>query len=177
MTSEVEQRPMLVKGGSYQQHRQQWVKVRYCILKAWLTITPGGLQQHPTDIHTFPFLNFFYHFQVVSERLFSTPQSSSSSLTGSSDSQGPLQPQEPHHRAHGENKKWIFAKKFEILTFSHCIRSKLYLVVFAEWDGSYTPQKLKIFSRTVQCVLECSWKVLEFVTWKTVLINPVMVHL
>jgi len=61
----------------------------------------SGRLQHPTDIHTFPFLTFFCHFQVVSERLFSTPQSSSSSLTGSSDSQGPLQPQEPHYRAHG----------------------------------------------------------------------------
>ena len=44
------------------------------------------------------------------------------------------------------------------------MRSKLYLVVSAEWDGSYAAQKLKIFSWTVHCVLGCSWKVLEFVT-------------
>lgn len=130
----------------------------------------SGRLQHPTDIHTFPFLTFFCHFQVVSERLFSTPQSSSSSLTGSSGSQGPLQPQEPHYRAHGENRKWTCAKNLKLIVI-HCVRTESCLVVCSvvvmegiACTSTEKLKKIKIFSSTAHCVLECSWKVPKFVT-------------
>ena len=80
--------------------------------------------------------HFFCHFQVVSERLFSTPKSSSSSLTESSDSQGPLQPQEPQHIAHGENRKLTFAKNLK-LTFS-IVWSEIWVISGCVcWVGSH----------------------------------------